>query len=83
MDEEYKSLLENNTWELTTLPANKRPIPCKWVFKTKTDENGQIVKFKARLVIKGCSQRPGIDYTEVFSPVVKLASLRYLFCLSG
>lgn len=57
MDEEYKSLLENDTWELTTLPANKRPIPCKWVFKTKTDENGQIVKYKARLVIKGCSQK--------------------------
>lgn len=82
MDEEYKCLLENDTWELTNLPSNKHPIPCKWVFKTKTDENGQIVKYKARLVIKGCSQKFGIDYKEVFSPVVRLASLRYLFALS-
>ncbi|KAJ8717783.1 hypothetical protein PYW07_005713 [Mythimna separata] len=82
MDEEYKSLLDNNTWEVTTLPDKKHSIPCKWVFKTKTNENGDIVKFKARLVIKGCSQKPGIDYTEVFSPVVRLASLRYLFALA-
>lgn len=82
MDEEYKSLLENNTWEITTLPANKHAIPCKWVYKTKRNEKGETVKFKARLVVKGCSQRPGIDYTEVFSPVVRLASLRYLFALA-
>lgn len=82
MDEEYKSLLENNTWEITTIPDNKRPIPCKWVFKRKTNENGEIAKYKARLVIKGCSQKPGIDFTEVFSPVVRYASLRYLFALA-
>lgn len=82
MDEEYKSLLENDTWETTTLPADKHVIPCKWVYKIKRNENGETVKFKARLVIKGCSQRPGIDYTEVFSPVVRLASLRYLFALA-
>ncbi|GBP91604.1 Retrovirus-related Pol polyprotein from transposon TNT 1-94 [Eumeta japonica] len=57
MDEEYKSLLDNNTWEFTTLPDDKHSIPCKWVLKTKTDENGYIVKYKARLVIKGCSQK--------------------------
>lgn len=82
MDEEYQSLMENNTWEITTLPPGKRPIPCKWVFKTKTNENGAIVKYKARLVVKGCSQKPGIDYTEVYSPVVRYASLRYLFALA-
>lgn len=82
MDEEYQSLLENNTWDITTLPDNKRPIPCKWVFKRKTNENGEVIKFKARLVIKGCSQRPGVDYTEVFSPVIRYASLRYLFALA-
>lgn len=82
MDEEYQSLLENKTWEMTTLPENKRPIPCKWVFKTKTNENGEIVRYKARLVIKGCSQKPGVDYTEVFSPVIRYTSLRYLFALA-
>lgn len=82
MNEEYKSLIENNTWELTSLPSNKYAIPCKWVYKIKRNENGDTVKYKARLVIKGCSQRPGIDYGEVFSPVVRLASLRYLLALS-
>lgn len=82
MDEEYKSLLENNTFEITSLPESKRAIPCKWVFKKKTDENGKIVKYKARLVIKGCAQKKGIDYQEVFSPVVRMSSLRYLFALA-
>lgn len=67
---------------MTSLPANKRPIPCKWVFNRKTNENREIIKYKARLVIKGCSQKPGIDYTEVFSLVVRHASLRYLFVLA-
>ncbi|XP_046977607.1 uncharacterized protein LOC124543428 [Vanessa cardui] len=83
MDEEYKSLIENNTWEITTLPSDKRAIPCKWVYKVKRNENGETVKYKARLVIKGCSQRPGIDYTESFSPVVRLTSLRYLLALAA
>ncbi|GBP19526.1 Retrovirus-related Pol polyprotein from transposon TNT 1-94 [Eumeta japonica] len=82
MDEEYKSLLDNNTWEITTLPDDKHSMLCKWVFKTKIDKNGDIVKYKARLVIKGCSQKPGINYTEVFSPVVRVSSLRYLFALA-
>lgn len=83
MDEEYKSLKDNNTWNLTTLPSNKHAIPCKWIFKTKTNENGVIIKYKARLVINGCFQKKGIDYNEVFSPVVRLSSLRYLFATAA
>lgn len=83
MDEEYQSLLNNNTWTLVDLPKNKKPIPCKWVFKSKTDEDGKIIKYKARLVIKGCSQKKGIDYTEVYSPVVRYSSLRYLFSMAA
>lgn len=83
MDEEYKALMENNTWKLVSLPSSKRAIPCKWVFKTKTNEKGDVVKYKARLVIKGCSQKKGIDYNEVFSPVVRFSSLRYLFALAA
>ncbi|KAJ0179561.1 hypothetical protein K1T71_005273 [Dendrolimus kikuchii] len=43
MDEEYKSLMENNTWELTKLPPNKKAMPCKWIFKSKTNQNREIM----------------------------------------
>lgn len=82
MNEEYQSLMDNCTWDLCDLPKDRKPIKNKWVFKTKKDENGQIVRYKARLVIKGCSQKYGIDYDEIFSPVVRYASIRYLMALS-
>lgn len=78
MKSEYNSLLQNNTWTLVDLPKNKKAIPCKWVFKTKRDESGNIERFKARLVIKGYKQTRGVDYHEVFAPVVRGSSMRYL-----
>lgn len=83
MQEEYQSLIENNTWELTDLPPNRKPINSKWVFKTKTDDKGNILRHKARLVIKGCAQQKGIDYEETFSPVVRYSSIRYLMALAA
>lgn len=82
MKEEFESLMENNTWNLCDMPKDRKPIKNKWVFKTKKDENGQIIRYKARLVIKGCSQKHGIDYDEIFSPVVRYSSIRYLMALS-
>ena len=64
MHEEYISILNNETWELTELPTNKIPIGCKWLFKTKFNADGTIDKFKARLVAKGYSQKEGIDYED-------------------
>lgn len=83
MMEEYRSLLQNNTWDLVDLPPNRKAIPCKWIFKTKRDGDGAIVRHKARLVIKGYAQRYGIDYKETFSPVVRYNSLRYLLSLAA
>lgn len=82
MEEEFMSLQKNNTWTLCDLPPGKKAIPCKWVFKTKRDETNDIYKYKARLVIKGCAQRKGFDYNEVYSPVIRYSSLRYLFSLA-
>lgn len=82
MEEEYKSLMKNNTWILCDLPDDKKAISCKWVFKTKRNEKGEIAKYKARLVIKGCAQKKGFDYNEVYSPVIRYSSLRYLFSLA-
>jgi len=83
MDMEYKSQMENGTWELVDLPPGKVPLNCKWVFRTKRDATGKVVKHKARLVVKGCAQRKGLDFDETFSPVVRYSSIRYLLALAA
>ena len=80
MDNEMRSLEKNDPWVLTELPAGKRALLNKWVFRIKIEPDGKR-RFKARLVVKGYSQRKGIDYAEIFSPVVKLTSIRILLSI--
>lgn len=82
MNEELASLEENETWTLELLPPNKKPIKTKWEFKAKRDASGNIIRYKARLVVKGCSQKYGVDYLETYSPVVRYVSIRYLVALA-
>jgi hypothetical protein len=70
MKEEMTSIEENMTWSLVNLPKGHHAIGLKWVFKLKRDENGNIVRHKASLIVKGYVQRQGIDFDEVFAPVV-------------
>lgn len=83
MQNEMKSLQENQTWELTALPEDAKAIPCKWVFRVKTNPNGSIDKYKARLVVKGFNQRYGVDYSETFSPVAKLSTIRSMLSVAS
>ena len=82
IDKEYNSQIKNNTWTLVPLPAGRRAIGCLWRFKVKRDQDGQIVKYKARLCARGDHQEAGIDYTESFSPTVRYQTLRTLLALA-
>ena len=78
-----KSLRENNVWELGELPRGRRPQEVRiWVYKIKTEADGLIEHYKARLVAQGCLQIYRDDYDEVFCPVVRLESLHILIALS-
>ncbi|KAL5842405.1 hypothetical protein ACOSQ3_013008 [Xanthoceras sorbifolium] len=83
MQDEMKSLHENKTFELVKLPKGKKALKNKWVFRIKHEEHSSHPRFKARLVVKGFSQRKGIDFDEIFSPVVKMTSIRAVLGLAA
>ena len=80
---ELGNLTGKGTWEEAVLPAGRKVIGCKWVLKTKTDADGNVIKYKARLVAQGFSQQPGIDFEETFAPVGRSTSLRILLTLAA
>jgi len=64
-------------------PVGRKVVGCKWVFKTKVDKNGQVKKYKARLVAQGFSQIPGVDFDKTFAPVTRHQTLRTLLTLAN
>lgn len=83
MTEEINSIEKNQTWELCTLPNGAKCIGVKWIYKTKLNELGEIIKHKARLVAKGYSQELGIDYTEVYAPVARMDTIRTILATAA
>jgi hypothetical protein len=75
MQEDYNSLLKKQTWDLVPLPSRRRLVRCIWVYKTKSTMDGQISRYKSRIVSKGFQQVHGIGYDETFAPVVKMDSI--------
>jgi len=75
------SLHENHTFELVKLSQDKRALKNKWVFKLKPEENNSQPRYKAQLVVKDFGQKKGIDFEEIFSPVVKMPSIRVVLGL--
>ena len=83
MRSELKSMDENQVWDLVDLPPGVTTIGCKWVFKKKTDVDGNVQIHKARLVAKGYGQVQGIDYDETYSPVAMLKSVRIVLAIAA
>jgi hypothetical protein len=76
MEEEYEALISNGTWELVPRPQGSIVVTGKWVFTHKLRADGTLDRYKARWVLWGFTQRPGVDYDEIFSPNVKPATVR-------
>ncbi|KAJ0503054.1 putative RNA-directed DNA polymerase [Helianthus annuus] len=83
MEEEMRALIKNETWDKSALPPDKKPVGCRWVFTIKHKPDGTIERYKARLVAKGYTQTYGIDYSETFSPVAKINTIRVLFSIAA
>ena len=76
MQEELEQFYINKVWTLVPLPDGTIAIGTRWVFRNKIDENGTVIKNKARLVAQGFSQQEGIDYDETFAPVARMEAIR-------
>ena len=83
MKTEMGSMYENKMWTLVDLPDNRQTIENKWIFKKKTNTNGNVTVYKARLVAKGFRQVQGVDYDETFSPVAMLKSVRIMLAIAA
>ena len=82
MEEEYAALLANHTWDLVPRPPGTNVVTGKWLFRHKLTSDGSLDRYKARWVLRGFTQRPGVDYDETFSPVVKFATVRAVLSLA-
>ena len=84
MHEELHSFERSQVWALVEKPDNNHNIiGTKWVFRNKQDEDGQVVRNKARLVAQGYTQVEGMDYGETYAPVARLESIRILLAYAN
>ncbi|KAL0288394.1 UNVERIFIED_CONTAM: Copia protein [Sesamum radiatum] len=83
MKSKMDSMGSNHVWTLVDPPKGIRPVGCKWVYKRKLGANGEVTAFKARLVAKRYTQRPGVDFEETYSPVAMAKSIRILLAIAA
>ena len=82
-EDKLKAHAENGTWEIVKLPPGQKAIGSRWFMKIKRLADGSIDRYRARLVAKGYSQRPGFDYLETFAPTVRVAAIRTILAIAA
>src|SRR3954464_12204940 len=83
MKSEIDSMYAKKVWTLVDIPEDQKAVDNKWIFKKKTDADGNVSVYKARLVAKGFRQVQGVDYEEAFSPAAMLKSIRILLAIDA
>lgn len=82
-DNEIRSLIKNDTWDIVDCPEGIKPIGSMWKLTIKQKADGKVERYKGRVLARGDKQKYLIDYKETFSPVVKFVSLRLMFAISA
>ena len=82
MHEELNQFVRNNVWELIPRLENVQVIDTKWIFKNKTNEDGEIIRNKSRLVAQGYTQVEEVDFDESFAPMARLESICILMSIA-
>ncbi|GAU17221.1 hypothetical protein TSUD_324240 [Trifolium subterraneum] len=83
MTEEMDSIEKNDIWSLVDLPRGKKAIDVKWMFKVKLYTQGEVTRYKARLIARWFLQKEGIDFDEVFAPVARIETIRLVVGLAN
>ncbi len=76
IQEEYQSLMNNQTWNLAKLPTRRKPMSCEWVFRIKCKADGSVDCYKARLVARGFFQTHDVDFDETYALLVKFVLIK-------
>ena len=78
-----QALDDNGTWNLVQLPVGKKVIGCRWIFAVKVNLDGSVARLKARLVANEYAQTYDVEYSDTFSPVAKMTSIRIFISLAA
>lgn len=83
MNVEIAALEANQIWQIVPLPADKKVVGCKWLYKVKYHPIGQVDRYKARLVAKYFTQNEGLDFFDTFAHVAKMTTFRVILALAA